>query len=157
MCNARLSLYRLIRGLEDPKQMIVEESFIVTPEQVEAALALGQDTNRLHQDEVLAKSLGFAGIVAPGALLDAKISGFVARNFPDGIVAQSKEVEFKRACYVGDAVTMSLWYRSHTVVTLAGTTYVLGFSLENQRGKALIVGSCSIIFLKKLQDQLGVS
>lgn len=157
MSSSRMSLYRLIVGLDDVSEMVVEESFVVTAELVNAALLLAVDSNMLHRDEQLARSLGFEGVVAPGSLLDAMLSGFVARNFPDGIVAKSKEVNFKRACYVGGLVEMHLWLIGKIVDSQGNETLNLGFDLKNQRNKTLIDGTCSIIVLKKLRDQLGAA
>lgn len=148
MCDTRPSLYSLINKLEDLKHVRVEESFIVTAEHVQTSIELGRDTNFLHQSASFARSLGFEGIVVPGLLLEARFSGFVARNFPNGVLAKSKEINFKRACYVGDVVTMTLLYRSDSFDALGNRTLLLGFSVKNQRNKILIDGGCSILVLK---------
>ncbi|OHA79511.1 MAG: hypothetical protein A2747_03665 [Candidatus Yonathbacteria bacterium RIFCSPHIGHO2_01_FULL_44_41] len=150
-------MYHQIVGSDGTTSIMVQEPFIVTEENVQASIALGLDTNRLHQDEDYAKSLGFKGIVVPEAFLGARVSGFVSRNFPDGVIARSKEkTDFIRACYVGDTVILRLWYSERYTDTRGNEHILLNFSAENQKRKTILEGGCVVTILKSLREKLGM-
>lgn len=151
------SVYHRIVVSDGTTSVMVEESFVVTSEHVQASIALGLDTNRLHQDEDFAKSLGFKSIVVPEAFLGARISGFVSRNFPDGVIARSKEkTDFIRACYIGDTVVLRLWYSERYTDARGNEHILLSFSAENQNRKTILEGACVVTILKSLRRQLGI-
>lgn len=151
------SMYHQIVESDGFTKIMVEESFVVTNEHVQASIALGLDTNRLHQDEDFAKSLGFKGIVVPEAFLGARVSGFVSRNFPDGVVARSKEkTDFIRACCVGDTVTLHLWYSDSHTDARGNEHFLLSFSIENEKHKTILEGACVVTILKILRERLGM-
>jgi len=151
------SMYHQIVRSDGLTKIMVEESFTVTNEHVQTAIKLGLDTNRLHQDEDFAKGLGFRGIVVPEAFLGARVSGFVSRNFPDGVVARSKErTDFIRACCVGDTVTLRLWYTARHTDSRGNEHTLLSFSIENEKRKTILEGACVVTILKILRAQLSM-
>lgn len=74
---------------------------------IDAFAALSGDRNPLHMDAEFARSRGFAGRVAHGALLAAYVSQLIGMECPGrDAILHSMDLRFPRPVIAGDKVTI---------------------------------------------------
>lgn len=85
-----------------------ERTVAITPELLEAFVALSGDSNPLHVNDSHAQAQGFRGRVVHGMLLGALVSGLIGMELPGrpGIL-QSVQMSFRNPCYVGDTIQIA--------------------------------------------------
>lgn len=85
-----------------------ERTVSITPELLEAFVALSGDSNAIHVDDGPAQALGFRGRVVHGLLLGALVSGLIGMDLPGrpGIL-QGVQLSFHNPCYVGDTIQIA--------------------------------------------------
>ncbi len=126
----------------------IEETFIVTQPAISRMLSVCCDTNLLHLDDDFARSQGFESRIAPGMLLTGRISGLIARTFPDGTIAQGfEDLKFSRPAYPRKKVTISIFIKSSTKFDRDNKRVEMVLVLKgiNQIGKTIISGRCTIL------------
>ncbi|MGA7711093.1 MAG: MaoC/PaaZ C-terminal domain-containing protein [Rhizomicrobium sp.] len=89
-------------------------SFVVSEIDQTAFRDLSGDVNPLHFDAAFASRLGFEGPVVFGALIVAKVSGFLGATFPGrGCVWSKLAIDFRAPLYVNQEAVLNLT-RSHS-------------------------------------------
>jgi acyl dehydratase len=87
-------------------------SLEITPTLLDAFAAVSGDTSPIHVDADAARLRGFEDRVVHGALLAGLVSGIVGTQLPGaGGVLHSMEMKFKRPCFVGRRITVSVKVR----------------------------------------------
>ena len=79
--------------------------YTISPDVYDAFLRASRDTNPLHTDGDVARSLGFPDTVMHGAILTCFISHFVGMHFPGGrVVLHSLDLQLKAPCHLHDEI-----------------------------------------------------
>jgi 3-hydroxybutyryl-CoA dehydratase len=86
-----------------------ERSMHVTDDQIEAFAKLSGDRNPVHFDDAFARSIGFAGHIAHGAVTTSLLSAVLGMDLPGpGSVFLEQRVRFLKPVLPGDDITASL-------------------------------------------------
>ena len=94
------------------------------------------DKNPIHLDEDFAKTTIFGKPIAHGMLLSSFFSNLIATEYPGpGSIYLSQSLKFKKPCYVGDTVIVSL-----TPLTIEGKRYTIKTQIHNESGDLLVDG-----------------
>ena len=92
----------LLEGLADRFEVLV------TAGDIQRFAELSGDVSPVHVDDDFARSRGFPGRIAHGALLTAYVSRFVGVLMPgSGGVLQRVEMEFRHPCFAGDRLIVA--------------------------------------------------
>jgi acyl dehydratase len=111
-------------GLE-PGMELPELARTVTAADVKAYADAGGDQNPLHQDDAVARSVGFDGIIAHGMFTMGHMAAAVAAWAGEGAVVERLLAQFRAPLFMGeeivaggrvravaeDRVTLELWVR----------------------------------------------
>jgi 3-hydroxybutyryl-CoA dehydratase len=86
-----------------------ERSMHVTDDQIEAFAKLSGDRNPVHFDDAFARTIGFAGHIAHGAVTTSLLSAVLGMDLPGpGSVFLEQRVRFLKPVRPGDDITASL-------------------------------------------------
>ena len=78
---------------------------LVTASDIRQFATLSGDISPIHVDEEFARSKGFRGTIAHGALLAAYVSRFIGVQLPGRYgVLQRLDLEFRQPCYAGTRI-----------------------------------------------------
>ena len=92
----------LVEGLSDRFEVVV------TTADIQRFAELSGDVSPIHVDDDFARSRGFSGRIAHGALLTAYVSRFVGVMMPGSTgVLQRIEMEFRLPCFAGDRLVLT--------------------------------------------------
>jgi acyl dehydratase len=111
-----------------------EQAYTMSEAVQDGFIALSDDRNPLHVDEVQARAAGFEGKVMHGGILHAFLSHFVGMVLPGRrSLLLSADIRYLAPSYLGDVIVIhgviEQWVESQQVV-------VLGVRLENRtRGR----------------------
>ena len=84
-------------------------SFRIDEAEQAAFRTLSGDVNALHSDSAFARQLGFDGPVVFGAIIVAKISGFLGSVFPgSGCILSKLAIDFRAPLYVGQEAVLEV-------------------------------------------------
>lgn len=84
-------------------------SFRIDEAEQAAFRTLSGDINALHSDPDFARQLGFDGPVVFGAIIVAKISGFLGSVFPgSGCIWSKLAIDFRAPLYVGQEAVLEV-------------------------------------------------
>ena len=84
-------------------------SFRIDEAEQAAFRTLSGDINALHSDSDFARQLGFDGPVVFGAIIVAKVSGFLGSVFPgNGCIWSKLAIDFRAPLYVGQEAMLKV-------------------------------------------------
>lgn len=84
-------------------------SFRIEEAEQAAFRTLSGDINALHSDSAFAQQLGFDGPVVFGAIIVAKISGFLGSVFPgNGCIWSKLAIDFRAPLYIGQEAVLEV-------------------------------------------------
>jgi 3-hydroxybutyryl-CoA dehydratase len=120
-----------------------ERSMHVTDDHIEAFAKLSGDRNPVHFDDAFARSIGFEGRIAHGAVTAALLSAVLGMDLPGpGSVFLEQRVRFLQPVRPGDEITASLEVTSvradKPIITLAA-------KVANQDGARVAQGELLVL------------
>ena len=128
---------------------------IVTGEDIQTFIKLTGDDNRLHTDDIFARSQGFEGRIAHGALVVSIATGLA---WSTGILTDTtiafraiEDWKFTQPVYPGDAIRLRGSVSETRAMPRLGAGLVR-FDLEVVNQKGVVVSSGSLRMLMRSKD-----
>lgn len=121
-------------------------SHTVTPDDVDAFVAVSGDVNPLHTDDAFARLHGFRGRVVHGMLIGAFLSRVLGTLLPGpGVLWLSQSIRFRQAVYIGETITIEVKI-AHKAESLR--SLVLDTTVRNGSGGLAVTGEARVLMLE---------
>jgi 3-hydroxybutyryl-CoA dehydratase len=120
-----------------------ERSLLITTDHIEQFARLSGDRNPVHFDDAFARSIGFDGRIAHGAVTASLLSAVLGMDLPGpGSVFLEQRVRFLAPVRPGDTITASLEVAK---VRPDKPIVTLGAKITNQSGAAVADGELVVL------------
>ena len=127
--------------------MVYRHKFHISSEKVSEFAAVTGDQNKLHFDDVYAKTFGFDGRLAHGFLVTSVFSKVFGTIFPgDGTIYLAQKLSFQAPVYVGSELEASF-----IVISKVGRKLTVRTCITNCETTELVVdGEAEVLISKEI-------